>query len=543
MIRNRGTYMGRLENEIIDSILSRYLLIYEVDLEKDYMEVVYETEQFGTFGMERSGRYSELNTKYSQERVDLEFSKWREEVGSIDNLKKELAEKDYFDLAFPVNYGKWRSIEYRVVTRKRGIPTKVIMCYKKVDDDRAEVFLMRQERERNRSLLEDLLKRERESNAHQLVFLANMSQELRVTMNSVVSDAAQALQSDEDVHVRQNLERILENSTQMQRLITNTLDLVRIETGRVRIDHAPNDLKVIIRDIQEIAQPMAEAKKQILSVELGHLEHSKVLCDRGNLSIILLNLLRNAIKFTPEGGTIRLAAQHRKSHEPGSLTFEFLIEDNGIGIGEEFQKRLFEPFAREHAGEYEGAGLGLRIAYRLTQLMGGTITAHSTRGAGSTFIVVLEFALQNPKELMPRRTEEEKVPIDQLMAGKRFLVVEDSMINTAIMTKLMNHLGANVEYAEDGMRAIAMVRRNPADYYDGILMDIQMPVMNGYEAAEAIRMMDGGASRRSSVPIIGVSANAYEVDREKALAAGMDAYLSKPVDIGELMAVLSQVMH
>ena len=520
--------MGRLEEEIIDSILSRYLLIYSVDLENDYMEVVYETEKYGTFGMERSGRYSELNSKYSQERVDLEFSKWREEVGSIDNLKKELTDKDYFDLAFPVNYGKWRSVEYRVVARRREIPTKVIMCYKKVDDDRAEVFLMRQERE---------------ASDYRMVFLANMSQELRVAMNSVVGDAAMALQSDEDKLVRTSLERILKNSTQMQRLITNTLDLVRIETGRVRIDSTPNDLKTIIRDIQEIVEPMAEAKKQRFSVEMGHLEHSKVICDRGNLSIVILNLLRNAVKFTPEGGAIRLAVQHRKSHEVDALSYEFLVEDNGIGIGEEFQKRLFEPFAREHVNEYEGAGLGLRIAYRLTQLMGGTITVRSTRGIGSSFTVILDLKLQDPVELLPKRAEDEKVPIEQLMAGKRFLVVEDSMINTAIMTKLMNHLGAYVEHAEDGMRAIAMVRRNPADYYDGILMDIQMPVMNGYEATEAIRMMDGGASSRSSVPIIGVSANAYEVDREKALASGMDAYLAKPVDIEELMSVLSQVMH
>ena len=505
--------MGRLEEEIIDSILSRYLLIYEVDLENDYMEVVYETEKYGTFGMERSGRYSELNSKYSQERVDLEFSKWREEVGSIDNLKKELTDKDYFDLAFPVNYGKWRSVEYRVVSRRREIPTKVIMCYKKVDDDRAEVFLMRQERERNRSLLEDMLKKEREAGARRMVFLANMSQELRVTMNSVVGDAARALQSEEDELVRTNLERILKNSTQMQRLITNTLDLVRIETGRVRIDATPNDLKTVIRDLQEIIEPMAEAKKQSFSVELGHLTHSKVICDRGNLSIVLLNLLRNAVKFTPEGGAVRLAVRHRKSHEPDSLSYEFLVEDNGIGIGEEFQKKLFEPFAREYVNEYEGAGLGLRIAYRLTQLMGGTITVHSTRGVGSSFTVILDLKL------------------------------EDSMINTAIMTKFMNHLGADVEHAEDGMRAIAMVRKNPADYYDGIFMDIQMPVMNGYEATEAIRVMDGGASSRSSVPIIGVSANSYEVDREKALAAGMDAFLSKPVDIEELMSVLSQVMH
>ena len=534
--------MGRLEEEIIDSILSRYLLIYSVDLENDYMEVVYETEKYGTFGMERSGRYSELNSKYSQARVDLEFSKWREEVGSIDNLKKELTDKDYFDLAFPVNYGKWRSVEYRVVARRREIPTKVIMCYKKVDDDRAEVFLMRQERERNRSLLEDMLNKEREAGAHRMVFLANMSQELRVTMNSLVGDAARALQSEDDELVRTNLERILKNGTQMQRLITNTLDLVRIETGRVRIDATPNDLKTIIRDIQEIIEPMAEAKKQSFSVEMGHLTHSRVICDRGNLSIVLLNLLRNAVKFTPEGGAVRLAVQHRKSHDTDALSYEFLVEDNGIGIGEEFQKKLFEPFAREH-DEYEGAGLGLRIAYRLTQLMGGTIAVHSTRGSGSTFNVILKLKLQDPVELRPRKSENEKVPLDQLMQGKRFLVVEDSMINTAIMTKLMNHLGANVENAEDGMRAIAMVRKNPADYYDGILMDIQMPVMNGYEATEAIRMMDGGASSRSSVPIIGVSANAYEVDREKALAAGMDAYLAKPVDIEELMSVLSQVMH
>ena len=219
------------------------------------------------------------------------------------------------------------------------------------------------------------------------------------------------------------------------------------------------------------------------------------------------------------------------------------MEDNGIGIGEEFQKRLFEPFAREHVNEYEGAGLGLRIAYRLTQLMGGTITVRSTRGIGSSFTVILDLKLQDPVELLPKRAEDENGPIELLMAGKLFLVVEDSMINTAIMTKLMNHLGAYVEHAEDGMRAIAMVRRNPADYYDGILMDIRMPVMNGYEATEAIRMMDGGASSRSSVPIIGVSANAYEVDREKALASGMDAYLAKPVDIEELMSVLSQVMH
>ncbi|MCR4587986.1 MAG: HAMP domain-containing histidine kinase, partial [Lachnospiraceae bacterium] len=291
--------MGEYNEKIIASVFSNYLLIYEIDLVKDWIRVVYETPEQGTFGMQRETAYSEFIHKYIHERVDTEYIKNLEKSGSIKNLQKELAKKDVVSVNYTVNYGKWRSVEFRVIERKNEVPVKVILCFRRMDDDRAETFRIRKEQEKNRSLLEYALQESKQANIAKNAFLANLSHDIRKPLQSIDGYASLAVSSLDHRDTAKNyLDKIRQANQQMQHLINNVLDITRIESGRLELSEDSVNILSIIDELRTIITPLTEAKEQDLSLTTDVQDHV-IICDRAKVVQILTNLLTNAISYTP----------------------------------------------------------------------------------------------------------------------------------------------------------------------------------------------------------------------------------------------------
>nr|MCR4588288.1 response regulator [Lachnospiraceae bacterium] len=306
-----------------------------------------------------------------------------------------------------------------------------------------------------------------------------------------------------------------------------------------------------------IITPLTEAKEQDLSLTTDVQDHV-IICDRAKVVQILTNLLTNAISYTPEHGKISLLLKQDATAPDGYGSFEFIVEDNGIGISKSFQRRMYDPFERERSALDEnvaGTGLGLTIVKQLVTMMGGTLGCTSQKDKGSRFVVEIEFKLASqdvfslPGGLDQSLLEQSKRPAKRkasapamrpIFAGKRFLVVEDVEMNQMILGEILGQLGATTESASDGKEAYEMVKSSPDFYYNAILMDIHMPVMDGYKSTQKIRKLEN--SMLASIPIIGISANAYNEDRRKAQHVGMDAYLAKPINTNELIRILKEAM-
>jgi len=525
---------------VMNALISRYTLVFEVDLLRDRSRLVYSADSQATMGLPAGGVYSELNEQYCRERLDNGLAEWRIQQGSIPNIVKRLSEDDSFEICYSVGQGKWRAVEFRVSTRDdEGNPTCALICFKKLDDDRTVIHRLHKERDRALEVLEIALKEARQANDAKTAFLSNMSHDIRTPMNAIMGFTRLALDegATED-EVREYLEKIQISGTHMLGLINKVLDLVRIESGRVLLEHRTENLPAVVREVGTIMLPLAEARNQTFTVDTSGLVDSKVLVDRQRLTQVLTNLVQNAIKFTPEGGRISLKATQKACQIPGYGAFVFSVEDNGCGISEEFRKRAFEPFEQEKnpfSGTNEGNGLGLSIVRQLVSLAGGTIRVESEPGKGSVFSVYVELALPDSDGVDEASFDNGDIPhVDY--AGKRFLIVEDNALNRMIMKKMAEKAGVEVEEATDGAMAIQMIEEREPGWYDCVLMDIRMPEMDGLEATRRIRSIPD--VNKAATPVVGVSANAFTEDRENARQAGMNGYVAKPVSMEQLKFVL-----
>ena len=262
--------------------------------------------------------------------------------------------------------------------------------------------------------------------------------------------------------------------------------------------------------------------------------------DKLRLNQVLLNILTNSVKFTPQGGSIWFRVTEKPSPSPETAWFEFRIRDNGIGMSEEFQKTIFDAFTREKTSTVsgiQGTGLGMSITKNIVDMMKGTITVHSVQGKGSEFIVELPCRIAQA----PSAEKEGALKEAPDFAGKRILLAEDNEMNQMIAEAILTDAGLEVEIVGDGTEAVEKMETAPAGYYDIIMMDIQMPVMDGYEAAKRIRSMDD--RRKAGIPIVAVTANAFEEDRKTALEAGMNGHLAKPYDIPAIMETLKELLN
>lgn len=400
----------------------------------------------------------------------------------------------------------------------------------------------RTEERKSSLLLEQALDIARSSNEAKSQFLANMSHDIRTPINAIVGMTKIARESGEaSEKITSCLDAITVSSRHLLELINDVLDMSRIESGQLELQERRFDLDDVVAEVEAIIRPQAQAKCQDLHVDCSGVEHKVFAGDELRISQILLNLASNAVKYTQEGGSISFVVSELEKTRSSYARLVFAILDNGMGMSPEFVERIFDPFERSEEvsiSRIQGTGLGMSITKALIDAMGGVVEIESEVGSGSAFRVTLELRLASPKETRPPLDDASAVePYD--FEGKRFLLAEDNELNAEIMIELLGHRGAEVEWAENGEAACDAFARRPVGYYDAVLMDVMMPIMNGYEAARAIRACAGTCA--ADVKIIALTANAFAEDVKTALDAGMDAHVAKPVDIDGLAGVLGRI--
>ena len=412
----------------------------------------------------------------------------------------------------------------------------------------AKDFFMQQEhseQEYRKSLeqknvaLQLAVQRETKANLAKREFLFNMSHDIRTPMNAIIGFTALAqTHIDDRGQVEDYLKKISVSSQHLLSLINDVLDMSRIENGKVTLETKPVHLPELVEDIGDAIQVGADKKHISFTVDTAGMKNEDVIADPLRLEQILINVLANAVKFTPDGGQISLRIVQKDTASADYADFEFHIKDNGIGMSEEFQKHIFEQFARERTStvsKIQGTGLGMAITKSLVDMMGGRITVKSEQGKGSEFTISLRFPIGEAKA-------EQTPPAAKASAftGKKLLVVEDNELNLEIASTLLKEAGFAVDTAENGKVAVEKVEAASADRYDLILMDIQMPEMDGYEATRRIRALPD--TKKAALPIVAMTANAFEDDRKNALRAGMNGHIAKPLDIQKLFQVLSELL-
>ena len=366
-------------------------------------------------------------------------------------------------------------------------------------------------------------------------FLSRMSHDIRTPMNGIIGMTRIARAEDNSPATAACLEKITVSSSYLLSLINDVLDMAKIESGEIRLNPEPYPAEEFRRYLESVIRPLAEAKRQTLTIS-GSADPERVpLLDKLRFNQVALNLLSNAVKYTPEGGAVEYRSEERRAG--GQLEMTVSVRDNGCGISEAFQEVLFEPYAQEDRVRTletgGGSGLGLSIVKKIVGLMGGTISVESAPGKGSTFTVRL-LVDSVPAGACAAAPEPQTRPLN----GCRVLVCEDNRINQDIALAILNSAGAEAELAQDGLQGTQMFRASPVGWYDCVLMDLRMPGMDGYEATRCIRAM--ARADAGTVPIVAMTADAFEDDVRRCLEAGMDDHLAKPLEPGTLFAALSR---
>ena len=379
------------------------------------------------------------------------------------------------------------------------------------------------------------------ANRAKSTFLFNMSHDIRTPMNAIIGYADLASRHlDDPAKLEKYMENIQVCGQNLLMLLNNVLDLARIENDKTEMEYSVSDVDKDFRNCIAMFRNQADSKGQTLTVTT-HLLHPYVYVDIPHLTEVCTNLVSNAVKYTGAGGTICCDITQKPGEKEGWCDTVVTVADNGIGMSQEFQKHIFEPFERERTStvsKVEGSGIGMGIVKKLVGLMGGTVAVESKIGVGSTFTVTIPCRIASEDETQAKR---ETNPSDQkCLCGTRILLTEDNDLNAEIATELLQEEGCTVDRAKDGVECVDMLEKAANGTYQLILMDIQMPVMNGYDAAKKIRRMDD--PQKANIPIIAMTANAFTEDRQAALDAGMNDHIAKPINMNVLVPTLRKYL-
>ena len=379
------------------------------------------------------------------------------------------------------------------------------------------------------------------ANRAKSTFLFNMSHDIRTPMNAIIGYADLASRhSDDPAKLKNYMENIQVCGQNLLMLLNNVLDLARIENDKTEMEYSVSDVDKDFRNCIAMFRNQADSKGQTLTVTT-HLLHPYVYVDIPHLTEVCTNLVSNAVKYTGAGGTIRCDVTQKPGEKEGWCDTVVTVADNGIGMSQEFQKHIFEPFERERTStisKVEGSGIGMGIVKKLVGLMGGTVAVESRIGVGSKFTVTIPCRIASEDETQAKR---EINPSDQkCLCGTRILLTEDNDLNAEIATELLQEEGCTVDRAKDGVECVDMLEKAANGTYQLILMDIQMPVMNGYDAAKKIRRMDD--PQKAGIPIIAMTANAFTEDRQVALDAGMNDHIAKPINMNVLVPTIQKYL-
>ena len=398
---------------------------------------------------------------------------------------------------------------------------------------------------RSKETAEQAFRIAEEANRAKSSFLSNMSHDIRTPMNAIVGfSTLLSRDADDPAKVREYTRKITASSQHLLGLINDILDISKIEAGKTTLNLSDESMSELIEGIDAIIRPQMKARGHAFEVRREELRHERVVMDKLRVNQILLNLLSNAVKYTPDGGRVVFTIQELPQYAKQLAHYRFIVEDNGYGMSEEYQKKIFQVFTREEdsvTNKIQGTGLGMAITKNLLDLMGGKISVVSEKGKGSTFTVDLELSIsERAAEGGGARQEPAAGEEENVLRGMRILVAEDNEINAEILSELLDMRGATCDVREDGELAVEAFARSAPGEYQLILMDVQMPVMNGYEATRAIRALDHPMAE--IIPIVAMTANAFAEDIREALAAGMDGHVAKPIDMERLEQTVRAVL-
>lgn len=439
----------------------------------------------------------------------------------------------YFEI---IPKGGWISIIQKVVELVLAVLLSVLVtgAYMQIEMQRQKDALHAKE-------MEKMAKEARKANEAKSRFLFNMSHDIRTPMNAIIG-FADLLEKhiDDKEKVRKYIEKIKTSSIFLLSLINYVLEMARIESGKAILKQEVGDTKQLLDSLNAVFDPLIR-EKEIVYTCRSDIQHEYIICDETKVREIFLNVVSNALKYTPVGGSVTVDVREIPALKETDVSYKIIIEDTGIGMSEEYLPHIFEEFTRERTStesKVVGTGLGLPIVKSLVDLMGGSIRVESEPGKGTKFTIILSFPEATEEQIQKSR-ENRRKELTAECAGKSILLAEDNELNAEIAVTLLEDNGLKVDRVKDGLECVERLKQKPEKYYDAILMDIQMPNMDGYEAARTIRKLD---DERSKIPIIAMTANAFEEDRQKAFESGMNEHIPKPIDVEVLFETLSQII-
>lgn len=530
---------------IIKGLSSFYHSVFYVDLADESFQSFSIRKDLEGY-LDGSDRYEKLKSAYMKLIHEYERDKFAAEL-SVDSIRQRIgAGETIYAREFRRDYDGcygWMRIHIILAESRNGIPVKVILAAHSVEEEK-------EQEERNRKALLAAYEAAKKANEAKSSFLAQMSHDIRTPMNAIMgmtSIAASRINDPEKV--RECLTKIDMSSSHLLDLINEILDMSKIEKGKIELTEEPFCLRELITDINSITRPEALQKGQELLFRTVDVVHTDFIGDAGRIRQVLINLITNAVKYTQNGGRIIVEVQEVTGRTPGAASFVFTVEDNGIGMDPDFLNYIFVPFSRADDSKVrrvQGTGLGMSIAQGIVSAMNGNIQAESRKGQGSRFIVTLNLKIADSDQVAEHRMAGFEIQdgpgsdtrCSDRLRGKRLLLVEDNELNMEIAETILTEAGFAVENAENGKEALDMFLASEPGYYQAVLMDLQMPVMDGYTAAKEIRSSTHPQALK--VPVIALTANAFAEDMAKALAAGMNDHVSKPIDYKRLISVLEK---
>ena len=393
--------------------------------------------------------------------------------------------------------------------------------------------------------LEIALKKAEDASLAKTRFLNNMSHDIRTPMNVILGYAQlmeDELKGKDMPETSEHLEKLKQSGNLLLSIINNVLDMAKIESGKMEINENYGRLGAIRQSLFEIFED--EAKKKNLALHYTiNVEHEHILTDTTKVKEIFVNILGNAIKYTPPGGSVIMSVEELPCNEPGYIIVRNRVSDTGIGMSEDYLTEIFEAFTREQnttKSKIAGTGLGMSIVKKYVDLLGGTIEVESELGKGSTFTVTLKHKIADESYFVKKHLEESGIS-REILKNRSILLAEDNDLNAEIAAVILERAGLKVERVEDGLQCISRITEMPAGTYDIILMDIQMPKMDGYKATQTIRNLSD--QEKACIPIIAMTANAFEEDKRAAIAAGMNGHIAKPIQVDKLLSILAEMIR
>ena len=518
-----------LQREIIEGLGKEYFSVLLLELDSgqifSYREVGENGKQIADFCRKYENKWCELLPAYADEIVTEES---RENF--LDQLSFDALCSNQDDFSMTYEFKKGDSIIY--------YQTRIAYVYKK-DRSRVAVIgtrniddLIKKERMQEAKLKEAYIVAE-EANKAKTDFLNNMSHDIRTPMNVILGYNELMKQYLTDPILVDYQNKIEQSGKFLLSIINNVLDMARIESGKMVVEERAEQIGLVVEEIESVFESSAQEKNIVFTTSVD-VSHTHVLCDGFKVREILMNLVGNAFKYTPDGGRIEIDVKELDCEKPGYVRIQTQVKDTGIGMSEDYLPTLFDSFSREYnttIGKVSGTGLGMSIVKNLVDMMDGEICVKSKLGEGTCFTLTFEHRISD-EDCIELNQELDVLDEKSILQGKHVLLVEDNDLNAEIAMAILEQSGLVLDRVEDGLACINRLSEVDADLYDLILMDIQMPNMNGYEATRRIRQFKN--SKKASIPILAMTANAFAEDKKMAMDAGMNGHVSKPIDVNVL---------